>query len=74
MKSGQPSLALTQKAGKSHSAIYEGTRRCTFPALVPIGVSCVAWLEEEVDGWIARNCSLTILTGARTHTMIDQGY
>lgn len=41
------------KTGKSRSAIYEGIRQGTFPAPVPIGENSVAWLEEEVDGWIA---------------------
>ncbi|SEM10757.1 helix-turn-helix transcriptional regulator [Halomonas caseinilytica] len=69
---------VEQKTGKSRSAIYEGIRQGTFPAPVPIGENSVAWLEEEVDGWIAarleeRNRSLASLTKARTHTMIDQG-
>ncbi|MDR5873793.1 AlpA family transcriptional regulator [Vreelandella gomseomensis] len=46
---------VEQKTGKSRSAIYEGIRQGTFPAPVPIGGKSVAWLEEEVDSWIA-NC------------------
>lgn len=41
------------KTGKSRSAIYESIRQGTFPAPVPIGENSVAWLEEEIDGWIA---------------------
>ncbi|WP_322527826.1 AlpA family transcriptional regulator [Salinicola sp. LHM] len=41
------------KTGKSRSAIYAGVRNGTFPAPVPIGDKSVAWLEEEVDSWIA---------------------
>lgn len=46
---------VEQKTGKSRSAIYDGIRQGTFPAPVPIGGKSVAWLEEEVDSWIA-NC------------------
>ncbi len=41
------------KTGKSRSAIYAGVSKGTFPAPVPIGDKSVAWLEEEIDGWIA---------------------
>lgn len=41
------------KTGKSRSAIYAGISNGTFPAPVPIGDKSVAWLEEEVDAWIA---------------------
>ncbi|RUR28071.1 helix-turn-helix transcriptional regulator [Vreelandella nanhaiensis] len=44
---------VEQKTGKSRSAIYDGIRQGTFPAPVPIGGKSVAWLEEEVDSWIA---------------------
>ncbi|AYF32381.1 AlpA family transcriptional regulator [Vreelandella alkaliphila] len=46
---------VEQKTGKSRSAIYNDIRQGTFPAPVPIGDKSVAWLEEEVDSWIA-NC------------------
>ncbi|MCY1276082.1 Prophage CP4-57 regulatory protein (AlpA) [compost metagenome] len=41
------------KTGKSRAAIYAAIREGTFPAPVPIGVNSVAWLEAEVDTWIA---------------------
>lgn len=41
------------KTGKSRSSIYKGVSDGTFPAPVPIGDNSVAWLEEEIDGWIA---------------------
>lgn len=41
------------KTGKSRAAIYEPIRAGTFPAPVPIGSNSVAWLEAEVDQWIA---------------------
>lgn len=44
---------VEQKTGKSRSAIYNDIRQGTFPAPVPIGDKSVAWLEEEVDSWIA---------------------
>lgn len=41
------------KTGKSRSAIYDGIHKGTFPAPVPIGENSVAWLEAEIDRWIA---------------------
>lgn len=41
------------KTGKSRAALYEAIRAGTFPAPVPIGRNSVAWLEAEVDQWIA---------------------
>ncbi|MFV3386028.1 helix-turn-helix transcriptional regulator [Pseudomonas sp. NY15364] len=41
------------KTGKSRAAIYAAIREGTFPAPVQIGLNSVAWLEAEVDTWIA---------------------
>jgi len=41
------------KTGKSRAAIYADIRAGTFPEPVPIGRSSVAWLEAEIDQWIA---------------------
>lgn len=41
------------KTGKSRAAIYADIRAGTFPVPVPIGAKSVAWLEAEVDQWIA---------------------
>lgn len=44
---------VERKTGKSRAAIYEAIRAGTFPSPVPIGTNSVAWLEEEIDRWIA---------------------
>lgn len=44
---------VEQKTGKSRAAIYADIRAGTFPEPVPIGVNSVAWLEAEIDQWIA---------------------
>ncbi|MFD2836550.1 helix-turn-helix transcriptional regulator [Azotobacter vinelandii] len=44
---------VESKTGKSKQAIYAAIRAGTFPAPVPIGRNSVAWLEAEVDQWIA---------------------
>ena len=41
------------KTGKSRAAIYAAIREGTLPEPVQIGVNSVAWLEAEVDTWIA---------------------
>jgi prophage regulatory protein len=55
------------KTGKSRAAIYAAIREGTFPAPVQIGVNSVAWLEAEIDLYIAerlaaRNQSTTQAT------------
>ncbi|MFP3851249.1 helix-turn-helix transcriptional regulator [Pseudomonas sp. W5-01] len=44
---------VEQKTGKSRAAIYADIRAGTFPHPMPIGANSVAWLEAEVDQWIA---------------------
>ncbi|PMU11725.1 MULTISPECIES: AlpA family transcriptional regulator [unclassified Pseudomonas] len=44
---------VEQKTGKSRAAIYADIRAGTFPGPMPIGINSVAWLEAEVDQWIA---------------------
>ena len=44
---------VEQKTGKSRAAIYADIRAGTFPEPVPIGAKSVAWLEAEIDQWIA---------------------
>ena len=41
------------KTGKSRAAIYADIRSGTFPEPIPIGINSVAWLEAEIDQWIA---------------------
>ncbi|MGF6556408.1 prophage regulatory protein [Pseudomonas sp. S30_BP2TU TE3576] len=41
------------KTGKSRASIYADIRAGSFPVPVPIGLNSVAWLEAEVDQWIA---------------------
>ncbi|KFC51726.1 hypothetical protein DK37_02560 [Halomonas sp. SUBG004] len=44
---------VENRTGKSRSAIYDGIRKSTFPAPVPIGGKSVAWLESDIEEWIA---------------------
>jgi len=39
--------------GKSTSSIYEAIAAGTFPRPVKVGPRTSAWLEAEVDDWIA---------------------
>ncbi|MBS0245503.1 MAG: AlpA family transcriptional regulator [Proteobacteria bacterium] len=45
--------AVREKTGKSTSDIYGEMKEGTFPKSVPIGKRSVAWLEAEIDDWIA---------------------
>lgn len=44
---------VENRTSKSRSAIYEGIRKGTFPAPLPIGTKSVAWLESDIEKWIA---------------------
>lgn len=52
------------KTGLSRSSIYSAIRARTFPEPIAIAPNRVAWLEAEIDQWIAarlteRNTGLT---------------
>lgn len=56
------------KTGLSRAAIYAAMRAGTFPRAIPLGTHSVAWLELEIDQWIAdrleeRNRALRAATG-----------
>lgn len=46
-----PSVKHT--TGKGHTAIYDGMADGTFPQSVKIGKRAVAWVEEEIEDYIA---------------------
>lgn len=41
------------KTGLTRSGIYDLVKRQLFPAPVSLGGRSVAWIESEVDAWIA---------------------
>ncbi|MDO8862306.1 AlpA family transcriptional regulator [Haliea sp. E1-2-M8] len=41
------------KSGLGSSSIYAGVADKTFPAPIKIGPRASAWLESEIDAWIA---------------------
>ncbi len=41
------------RVGLSRSTIYLRMQQGEFPTPVPLGTRAVAWLESEVDAWIA---------------------
>lgn len=44
---------VLSRVGLSKSTLYEMTTAGEFPGPIPIGRQAVAWLETEVDAWIA---------------------
>lgn len=46
---------VIEKVGLETSAIYERIAEGKFPAQVPIGRRAVAWVEDEVDAWVAEH-------------------
>ena len=44
---------VSRRVGLSKTPIYAAVKAGTFPAPVKTGVRSVAWLEAEVDQWIA---------------------
>ena len=41
------------RTGLSRSTLYAYIREGRFPAPVAISERCVAWVEGEIDGWMA---------------------
>lgn len=41
------------RTGLSRSTLYAYIREGRFPAPIPISDRCVAWVESEIDQWIA---------------------
>ncbi|MCC4621317.1 AlpA family transcriptional regulator [Xanthomonas cassavae CFBP 4642] len=53
---GRPRLLriaqVKDRVGMSQTTIYDRIKKGTFPRPVPLG-TLVAWLEPEIDAWIA---------------------
>jgi prophage regulatory protein len=45
------------RTGLSRSTIYAYVKSERFPAPVPLSERCVAWIESEIDNWIADRIS-----------------
>jgi prophage regulatory protein len=55
-ESKQTFIRLTQvraRTGLSRSTLYAYMRDGRFPAPIAISERCVAWVESEIDTWIA---------------------
>jgi prophage regulatory protein len=44
---------VEDRTGLSKTSIWRGGQQGTFPKPVKSSPGCVAWLEDEVDAWIA---------------------
>ena len=44
---------LTSRTGHSRSRLYREIKEGKFPKPVKVGSNAVAWLESEVEEWIA---------------------
>ena len=44
---------VLNRTGLTRSTLYAYIRDGRFPAPVPISERCVAWVEAEIDRWIA---------------------
>lgn len=44
---------VKQTVGYGRTAIYEKIKTGEFPKPYPLGARAVAWLSDEIDGWIA---------------------
>lgn len=59
-RTGTPSRVLIRlprvrkDTGLGRSSIYEGVAAGTFPKPVRIGARAVAWVESEVNEWVAQ--------------------
>lgn len=44
--------SVCDRTGQSRSSVYRGVKNNTFPQPVSIGENSIAWVEDEVDGWV----------------------
>lgn len=44
---------VTERTGKTRSSIYRDFKRDLFPKPVKLSDTTVAWVETEIDDWIA---------------------
>ena len=49
---------VLNRTGMSRSTVYAYIREGRFPAPISISTRCVAWVEEEIDGWISERISI----------------
>jgi prophage regulatory protein len=45
------------RTGMSRSTVYAYVREGRFPAPISISTRCVAWIEDDIDAWIAERIS-----------------
>lgn len=45
--------AVMERTGLSRSTIYLRVNKGTFPAPLKIGIRAIAWLQAEIDEWLA---------------------
>ena len=58
---------LKKRVPLSRSGIYAQIAQGTFPAPVRLGPRSVAWIESEIDEWIAKK-----ITSARDREVVAQ--
>jgi prophage regulatory protein len=51
--------AVKARTGLSRSTIYAYMRAGLFPQPISISARCVAWIEFEIDAWIADRIAAT---------------
>ena len=56
---------VLEATGLSKTAVYARARRGEFPSPVSIGPRTSAWVEEEVQEWIARRIAAARVPGTR---------
>lgn len=49
---------VQQRTGLSRSTIYDHIAKGNFPAPISLGDRAVAWLESEIDSWIAHRINV----------------
>lgn len=55
---------VVARTGLRKSAIYQRAKDGTFPSSIKIGTYNVAWLESEIDEWVAERIATSRRTNA----------
>lgn len=63
LKTGERLLRLPDveaRTGLKKSAIYAGMKAGTFPACLKLGPRASAWVQSQIDQWIAERIRLAV--------------
>lgn len=59
--------AVIARVGMSRSWIYDNVSKANFPAPIQLGAKAIAWLEDEIDEWLANRVAASRSISGNVH-------